>query len=337
MNKAGSALLAVVGVVLIALLMQFSGNPVLAAETHGPSIVFLGTGVPIANPDRQGPSLAVVVNGKAYLVDVGTGLVRQAYAAYLRGVSALRVDTLQIAFITHLHEDHTLGLPDLILTPWMEGRSQPLQLYGPPGIKEMADNVLAAYKEDIGSKVSDEEGLSYTKRVERPGGRGGPSRDPNSARSSNGYKVEAHEIQPGLVYQDDNVRVTAFLVKHDRWKEPLGYRFDAGGKSIVISGDTNPVDSVAQACNGCDALVHEAFTGTGLIQDPGSPLKRNGGGGHTPSLALGQIAAKARAKTLIVTHWIPLENSTQADLLRDIRENYSGPVFVARDLDVITP
>jgi len=249
----------------------------------------------------------------------------------------MRVDKLDIAFITHLHEDHTLGLADLILTPWMEGRSEALQLYGPVGIRDMTDNILAAYKEDIGSKESDAEGKTYVKR-ERAPANADPSRPiPDAARRSNGHKVDVHEIQPGLVYQDQNVRVIAFLVTHDRWKEALGYRFDAEGKSIVISGDTTPTESVPQACNGCDVLVHEAFTGSGFVQDPGSPFKRVGGGGHTPSKELGKIASKAKAKMLVVTHWIPLEQATQDDLLRDIRENYSGPVVIARDLDVITP
>jgi len=324
--------------VLVFVSVVFAQSPdSTAPQQKGVKVVFLGTGVPIANPDRQGPSLAVVVNGQAYLVDAGTGIVRQAYAAYLRGISGLRADKLTIAFITHLHEDHTLGIADLILTPWMEGRAEPLQMYGPVGLQDMVDNILAAYKEDIGSKESDAEGKAYTKRESRPAS-DNPSRPiPDSARRSNGHKVVVHEIQPGPIYKDQNVQVTAFLVTHDRWKEPLGYRFDAQGKVIVISGDTTPSDAVIQACNGCDVLVHEAFTGSGFVQDPGTPFKRIGGGGHTPSKELGKIASKAKTKMLVVTHWIPLEDATQDDLLRDIRENYSGPVVIARDLDVVTP
>lgn len=293
-----------------------SAPPPVAAK--GVKIVFLGTGVPEPNPDRQGPSLAVIVNGRAYLVDAGSGITRQASAAYQRGISALSRDSLQIAFITHLHSDHTLGLPDLILTPWMGGRKDPLQLYGPPGIKKMADNILAAYEADIRIRTI------------------GPQ------NRNDGYKVVAHEIQPGVVYQDENVRVTAFFVDHQvrsDWWQAFGYRFDAAGKSIVISGDTIPADSVWQACNGCDVLIHEAFTGSGPRQDAGNRQARVGGqaGVHTPSADLGTIAKKAKAKMLVVTHWIRLGGASQDDLLHDIRENYDGPVVIARDLDVVTP
>ncbi len=99
-------------------------------------VVLLGTGTPRPNPDQQGPSLAIIAGGKAYLVDAGVGIVRQANAAFLRGVSPLRPAALDVVFLTHLHSDHTLGLPDLILTPWIFEREKPLQLYGPSGTKE---------------------------------------------------------------------------------------------------------------------------------------------------------------------------------------------------------
>ena len=206
----------------------------------GVEIVILGSGFPAPMPDRQGPSLAIVANGKAYLVDAGTGIVRQANAAFLRGIPALRPAELDIAFLTHLHSDHTLGLPDLIFTPWIGERSKPLRLYGPEGTKEMAAHILEAFKEDIQVRTTGSEG-------------GNPT----------GYKVEAHDVQPGNIYVDENVSVKAFLVKHGTWKEALGYRFDAGGKSIVVSGDTRPADSVIAECNGCDALVHEVYAGSG--------------------------------------------------------------------------
>ena len=188
-------------------------------------IVILGSGFPAPIPDRQGPALAIVANGKAYLVDAGTGIVRQANAAFQRGIPALQPTQLDIAFLTHLHSDHTLGLPDLIFTPWIAERTKPLRLYGPEGTKEMAAHILEAFKEDIHVRTTGLEGGNAT-----------------------GYKVDAHDVQPGNVYQDRNISVKAFLVKHGSWKEALGYRFDAGGKSIVISGDTAPAESVIEAC-----------------------------------------------------------------------------------------
>lgn len=110
----------------------------------------------------------------------------------------------------------------------------------------MASHILEAHADDLQVRISGLEG-------------GNPT----------GYKVEAHEVQPGIVYHDDNVVVKAFQVKHGYWKEALGYRFEAGSKSIVVSGDTSPAESVISACNACDALIHEVYAGR--PQTPPSP------------------------------------------------------------------
>lgn len=286
------------------------------ASSKDVDIVFLGTGSPVPNADRQGPSLAIVAGGKAYLVDAGSGVVRQANSAFQRGIPALRPDQLDIAFLTHLHSDHTLGLPDLIFTPWIAERTKPLRLYGPEGTKEMAAHILEAFKEDIQVRTTGLEGGNAT-----------------------GYKVDAHDVQPGDVYQDGNVSVRAFLVKHGSWKEALGYRFDAGSKSIVVSGDTVPAESVVEACAGCDALVHEVYAGSGSIKpsiDVAQWMKYMSAF-HTSAEELGDIAAKAKPKMLILTHWILLGNAKPDDLVRGIRTKYSGPIVIARDLDVVVP
>jgi len=281
-------------------------------------IVFLGTGSPVPNADRQGPSLAIVANGKAYLVDAGSGVVRQANSAFQRGIPALRPADLDIAFLTHLHSDHTLGLPDLIFTPWIQERVKPLRLYGPEGTKEMAAHILEAFKEDIEVRTS---GLEHGNMT--------------------GYKVDAHDVQPGTVYQDGNVSVKAFLVKHGSWKEALGYRFEAGGKSIVVSGDTSPAESVVQACAGCDALIHEVYSGRGQnpnkLSLPEEQWMKYESEFHTSALELGEIAVRAKAKMLLLTHWGLLGNAKEDDMVREIRQKYSGPIVIARDLDVITP
>ena len=112
-------------------------------------IVFLGTGTPIADPDRSGPSVAIVVNDTPYLVDLGPGVVRRASAARLAGVKGLAATNLKHAFVTHLHSDHTVGYPDVIFTPWVLGRNEPLKVYGPKGIRAMTEHILAAYQQDI--------------------------------------------------------------------------------------------------------------------------------------------------------------------------------------------
>src|SRR6266568_2577571 len=104
-----------------------------SGSTRKTQIVLLGTGTPSPDPERSGPCTAIVVNGTPYLVDFGAGLVRRAAAARKEGLEA---KNLKIGFVTHLHSDHTLGLADIILTPWVMGREEPLEVYGPSGIKD---------------------------------------------------------------------------------------------------------------------------------------------------------------------------------------------------------
>jgi len=289
------------------------GAPVESPKT--PFVVFLGTGTPGPTPDRQGPSLAVIAGDKAYLVDVGVGVVRQANAAYAKGIRALNPRSLDIAFVSHLHSDHTLGLPDLILTPWVFGRTVPLELFGPPGISAMAENILKAYQEDIHIRTTGLEQANLT-----------------------GYKVNSHEVKPGVIFHDANVEVTAFAVRHGSWPLALGYRFDAGGKSIVYSGDTAPAESVVQACNGCDLLIHEVYIGTpASAVHPPEQWARYMAAFHTSAPELADIATRAHAKTLVMTHLGLMANATEADLIEALKKGYGGKVAVAHDLDVVNP
>ena len=141
----------------------------------------LGTGTPGPDPDRSGPATAIVANATPYLVDFGPGVVRRAKAAVIeKGVKALEPINLRVAFATHLHSDHTVGYPDLILTPWVIGRRVPLEVYGPKGIKAMTQHILAAYDEDIKART-------------RPDG--------NQHGFPQGSWANAHEIATGVVYK----------------------------------------------------------------------------------------------------------------------------------------
>src|SRR5262245_1306374 len=180
-------------------------------------VVMLGTGTPNADPDRSGPALAIVVRGVPYLVDCGPGVVRRAAAAQASGIQGLTVSRLSRVFITHLHSDHTAGLPDLWLTPWVLDRRVPLEVWGPKGVARMASHLRDAYKEDIEVRL-----------------KGGQPHNPN------GWKLVAHEVRPGVVYRDSNLTVTAFAVRHGTWKHAFGFRFDTPDRRIVVSGDCAP-------------------------------------------------------------------------------------------------
>jgi len=277
-------------------------------------LVLLGTGTPRPDPNRSGPSAAIVVNGAAYLVDCGPGVVRRAAAAELKGVHELLAKNLKTVFITHLHSDHTLGYPDLILSPWVVGRKDPLEAYGPAGLADMTTHILAAYREDIDVRTH---GLEH----------GNPT----------GFNVHVHEIKPGLVFEDANVKVTAFLVKHGTWKQAYGYRFETADRRIVMSGDTAPCAALEAAAQGADILVHEVYE-TGEA----SPENRAGGQDwpeylreyHTSAEELGAIATRCKPKLLILNH-ILKRRATDAQLLQEIRgAGFKGRVVVGKDLTV---
>ncbi|MFQ5680311.1 MAG: MBL fold metallo-hydrolase [Gemmatimonadota bacterium] len=277
-----------------------------ASGTH---LVLLGTGTPNADPDRWGPALAVVVDGRAYLVDAGPGVVRRAAAAARRGVRALEASHLEIAFLTHLHSDHTLGLPDLILSAWVLERGRPLRLFGPTGSRAMVDHLLQAYAEDIRVRIAGPEPIDTL-----------------------GYRVEVREIEPGPVYEDDRVRVLAFRVPHGAWPEAYGYRFETADRSIVISGDTRPSDAIVEACSGCDLLVHEVYSEAGFARRR-PEWQRYHADAHTSARKLGELASRARPGLLVLYHEL-LWGSTPEELLAEVRSVYDGPVAFGRDLEI---
>jgi len=272
----------------------------------GLSVVLLGTGTPIPDPDRSGPAVAVVAGTRACLVDAGPGVVRRAAAAAERlRMGALRPANLTLLFLTHLHSDHTVGYPDLIFTPAVAGRGRPLEVFGPKGTQEMTDHLLAAWKKDMEVRLN---GLEH----------GNPE----------AYKVKVREIIPGVVYEDGNLTVTAFPVKHATWDEAFGYKFQAGGRTIVISGDTAPTPSLVEAAKGCDVLVHEVYASPGG-QEAGEYFKA----AHTSAAELAEIATQAKPRLLVLYHQL-FSGCSEATLLDEVRQGYAGAVVSAKDLDI---
>ena len=281
----------------------------LTSDARTTQIVLLGTGTPNADPDRSGPAVAIVVNDTPYLVDFGPGVVRRASAAHLRGIKGLAVPKLARAFVTHLHSDHTAGYPDLILTPWTLEREEPLEVYGPKGLKAMTMHLLKAYEADISIRLHGGEPSNKT-----------------------GHRVIAHEIKPGVVYKDQNVTVKAFLVDHGAWGEAYGFRFEAPDRTIVISGDCRPSATVIQNCNGCDVLIHEVYSQTGFVKRPPEWQKYHSRY-HTSSRELAELASKAKPGLLILYHQL-LWGTSEADLLTEVSAGFSGKVVYGHDLDV---
>jgi ribonuclease BN (tRNA processing enzyme) len=290
-------------------------TPASGQSTRAPAtqIVLLGTGTPRPEPSRSGPSTAIVVNDAAYIVDVGPGIVRRAAAAFEKGIAALAVDKLQTAFITHLHSDHTVGYPDLIFTPWVQGRRVPLKIYGPAGLEEMTKHILLAWRADIDMR---------TKGLER--------------RSAAGVAVEAHDVKPGIIYKDANVTVTAFPNRHGEWTDTYGYRFQTADRTIVISGDTSPSPGVIDNCQRCDVLIHEAYAEEYRPADMANWLDYRSKY-HTTTTQLAEIANKTNPGLLIIHHrgtGARGREISAEQYIAEIHRTYPGKVVVGNDLDI---
>jgi ribonuclease BN (tRNA processing enzyme) len=272
-------------------------------------IVMLGTGTPIPDPDRNGPATAIVVDSVAYLFDAGTGIVRRAEAASRAGISALTTKKLGRVFLTHLHSDHTLGLADLIFTPWIAGRVAPMEIFGPPGTKRLVNGILDGNFEDIQERLQSS---------------GGPA--------ANGWNANVHEIAEGIVYKDERITVRAFAVPHSKWKFAFGYRIDTPDRSIVLSGDARANDAIARECNGCDVLIHEVYSDAGFTTIPVIRQAYHAQS-HTSATQLGGIATAAHPGMLILYHQL-FFGATDEQLLSEVRSKFRGRVVSAKDLMV---
>lgn len=275
------------------------------------AVVVLGAGTPIPDARSSGPAVAVVVQGHAYLFDAGAGVVRRAEEAAERDhMPALDAANLTRLFLTHLHSDHTLGYPDVMLTSWVMGRREALEVFGPRGTASMTEHLKLAYAEDIRVRS---QGLEHL--------------DPA------GPRVNVHEISAGPVYRDAFISVRAIPVLHGSWPQAFGYAIEAGGRTIVLSGDTAPCPAITDACQGCDVLVHEVYSAIQFAQ-LSPPVQRYHASFHTSTKELAAIAAKSKPKLLVLYHQMYFGPREGVDLEREVRQSYPGKVVSGRDLGV---
>lgn len=273
----------------------------LGQDTH---VILLGTGNPNPEPARMGPAVAIVSGGRVYVVDCGPGVVRRAAEA------GLKMEQLTRAFVTHLHSDHTAGLPDFIFTPAVTGRKEPLEIFGPPGLHAMVSHIMQAWKQDMAIRLH---GL-----------------EPSVPEA---YVVHARDGKPGEIYRDGTIRVTAFAVQHGSWKHAYGFRFEAPDKVIVLSGDTTYSESLIQAAKGCDILIHEVYSAKGLARRT-PDWQRYHTAFHTSGPDVGRVAAEVRPGKLVLYHQLPM-GETPDEVLQEVHEHFQGTVIYGNDLDII--
>lgn len=273
----------------------------------------LGTGTPVHNPERSGPSVAIVVDDKSYIFDFGPGLVRRAAALSPRfggDIPALKASNLNIAFLTHLHSDHTAGFPDLLLTGWSSGnRDVRMKVYGPDGIQRLVAGVHDAYEDDIKYRL-------YHR----------------GKNTDEGWRVDVEIVEEGLVHEDDSIRVIAFPVDHGSWPNAFGYRAETRDKTIIISGDLRPNEKIREYSGNADYLIHEVYCDAGFKKRPQVDQKYHANN-HTSTREVARLANQVEPGVLVLTHvlWF---GCTKQEILDEVAADYDGKVIIAEDLDV---
>jgi ribonuclease Z len=270
-------------------------------------VILLGTGYPRPHPTIAGPSTVVKAGDKWFVVDTGRGVTMR-----IAGTD-LQYANLHGVFLTHLHSDHTADLPELFTTSWQFGRkTTPLHVYGPKGVEKLTRATLQFFEYDIHIR-----------------------RDVQEKHPAAGATIKTHVLREGVVYDDGDVKVTAFEVDHRPVEPAFGFRFDSGGKSIVISGDTRPTASLSKYAKGADVLVLEAYLPEHFYKVDTPEVARKLTAYHTSAEEAGVIAAQAGVKTLVLTHLIPA-NSEETFRERAARA-FQGKIVVGKDLAVIEP
>lgn len=282
-----------------------------AADAGRTRLILLGTaGGPRPLKGRSAPAQAIVSNGNIYVVDCGYGVARQMVLA------GLALTQLRDVFITHHHSDHDIDLGPLLQLAWLSGLTKPVDCWGPPPMRRMIDDYFRYEAYDIRIRQIDEHRPPF-----RP-------------------LVRPHEVHGGgLVMDDGRMRVTAAKVVHPPVDLALAYRFDAPDRSIVISGDTRPTQSLIYLAKGADILVHEAMMPDRVLDlvgklPNGQELARSVLSHHTSAEQAGQVAAAAGVKMLVLSHLVPAESPSVPDeeWLAAARRHYTGPVVVGHDL-----
>ena len=280
------------------------------AQAHSLRVTLLGTGSPQPRLDRFGPSTLVEAGEEKLLFDCGRGAAQRLFQLPVpfHQVTAL--------FLTHLHSDHVVGIPDFWLTGWVYGRNDPLRIWGPAGTREMMAHLEKAFAFDI--------------RIRRDVGKTTPPE---------GVRVVTTEITEGVVYERNGVQVTAFLVDHAQVKPAFGFRVDYAGRSVVLSGDTRFSENLIRSATGADVVIHdvaspEAYRAIARARGLSSAQEQSILEHHITPEQAGEVFARVKPKLAVYSHLIPA-NAAAADLIAPTRTTYSGPLEVGEDLMVI--
>jgi ribonuclease BN (tRNA processing enzyme) len=251
-----------------------------------------------------------MINDVPYLVDCGYGTSKQLLN------TGVALNRLRYIFITHHHSDHNLELGPLFYNAWITGLPVRVDAYGPPGLQKMTSDFFNYLKFDIDTRIADE------------------------GRQDLRNLIRIHEFdKPGVVLMNDDVRVSTCMVRHPPITQAYAYRFDAKDRSVVISGDTAYAPELAEFAKDADVLVHEVMYLPGieaLIRrlPNAKRLREHLMAAHTLPEDVGKIAAQAKVKTLVLSHFVPGDDPSITDdqWADGVRKHFKGRIIVGKDL-----
>jgi len=290
--------------------IEVRDEPTQAELDKETQVVMLGTGSPLPDAHRAGPSIAIIHKGEAYLFDVGAGAIQNAVTArYQYDIPSLYPTQICCVFLTHMHSDHTMDYSELAFTLWWRRRA-PLFAWGPLGLEQMTKGMVEMMAADTALRTSGSQ----------------PVRNPDA------YKVNVTEIEEGIVFRKDDLTVEAIAVNHGEIKPAFGYRITTDDKSIVISGDTSLSEKLLEKSRDVDLLFHEVISDSGLARNTEFWQKYHRSS-HTLASDLGKLASVARPGLLVLYHSI-FYGVPEAIIVDEVQANYDGKVVLANDLDI---
>lgn len=261
---------------------------------------FLGTGSPIPLTSRFGPSILIQAGDQYLLFDGGRGAIQRIYSL---GIPFPKIDKL---FITHLHSDHTVGIPDIFLTSWVRGRKTPFEVWGPEGTTHLMNGIRSAFEYDIKIRID----------------------------QNDGSNIKIHDIDEGVIYNKDGLQVIAFNVDHGPVKPAFGYRINYNGKSVLLSGDTRYDKNLIKYAEDVDVIVHEVAS-TSHDMASKVPMTQKIVDIHTTPEEAGKIFSHVKPKLAIYSH-IVLFDVTDDELVEQTSKYYKGPLVIANDLMTVS-
>jgi ribonuclease Z len=270
-------------------------------------VVLLGTGNPLPDRDRAGAATLVRAGGRTMLVDAGRGVCMRLVAA---GVLPMMLDEV---LLTHLHSDHICDLNDVVTTQWvMSPVRKSLRVFGPPRTREVVDGMRAMLRPDVEYRLAHHADLDW---------------EPD---------VDVVEVTPGIVFDEDGVRVVAARTDHRPVEPTLGFRVECDGRTVVLAGDTVPCEGLDELCRGADVYVQTVLRDD-LVQMVPMQRFKDTIDYHSTVAQAAQTAARGGVRTLVLTHQVPTPAVGAADeWIALAREHFDGEIVFGEDLTTIS-